>query len=200
MATLPVYVTAAVEGDIDEAVLRRVAHGVGIEILRTHGKKGKAYLRKNLAAFNHAATHGTWVVLMDLDLDAPCAPEFLKSIAEPAANLRLRLAIREVEAWLMADSEELARFLAISESIIPRDPENVLDPKAQIVSLAARSRQRAIREDMIPSPGSKRVVGRAYTSRMIEYATRYWRPDVAVQHSDSLLRCVKRLSEMAGKT
>jgi hypothetical protein len=49
---------------------------------------------------------------------------------------------------------------------------------------------------MVPRQNGDRVVGPAYTSRLIEYTDQYWRPHVAAQHADSLRRaldCLKQL-------
>jgi hypothetical protein len=90
-----------------------------------------------------------------------------------------RVAVRETEAWLLADRERLARFLGISTSRIPLDPEAMDDPKSLMVDLARHSRRREIREDMIPRSGSGRNVGPAYVSRLIEFvAEKKLTPDI----------------------
>jgi len=80
-----------------------------------------------------------------------------------------RVVVRAVEAWLLADRERLSALLSIPSTRIPREPEAVVDPKRIIVELAMHSRQWAVREDMVPRPGSGRAVGPAYTSRLIEF-------------------------------
>lgn len=110
-----------------------------------------------------------------------------------------RVAVREIESWLMADSERLARWLNIRASEVPIDPEAIDNPKEKLVELARQSRNRDIRMDMIPRPGSGRSVGPAYSSRMINFVSdgqRGWRPDVASSHCDSLKRCLNRLREL----
>ena len=72
-----------------------------------------------------------------------------------------------------------------------------------MVDIAKGSRRREIREDMIPRTGSGRVVGPAYTARLIEFvigARNAWRPEVAAERSESLkrcLRCLNRLKEIS---
>jgi hypothetical protein len=110
-----------------------------------------------------------------------------------------RVVVREVEAWLLADRERLASFLGVPISRVPRDPESVDDPKGQMVALARRSLRRDIREDMVPRPQSRREVGPAYSSRLIEFADDVvdgWRPLVAAKSSDSLHRCIRCLSRL----
>jgi hypothetical protein len=101
-----------------------------------------------------------------------------------------------VESWLMADAEALASFLGLSSNRIPQDPEQLDDPKREMVNLARRSRRAAIRKDMVPREGSGRPVGSAYASRLIEYVQSSWRPEVAGRQAESLRRaiaCLRRI-------
>jgi hypothetical protein len=104
-----------------------------------------------------------------------------------------RIAVREVEAWLLADQERLSTFLKVATARVPSEPEAEHDPKRAMVDIARKSRKREIREDMVPRPGSGRTVGPAYASRLIEFVshpTTGWRPDIAAKRSDSLRRCL----------
>ena len=195
-----VVVTGAVEGDVDEAVLRRLVEHVGAMPGPVHGKNGKTYLQQRLGGYNQAAQLSPWVVLVDLDHDADCAPPFRASwLPNPAPYMCFRVAVRMVEAWLLADRERLSRFLSVHASQVPLNPEAVDDPKQSMVDLARQSRRREIREDMVPRPGSGRTVGPAYTSRLIEFVlegTFGWRPEVAAKLSDSLDRCLDCLRRL----
>lgn len=194
--------TGAVEGLVDEAVLLRVLQYVGLNLGEVYGRNGKDALLKSLNGYNNAAAFSPWCVLIDKDEDPWCPAEALQQwLPNPAQMMRLRIVVREVEAWLFGDRERLSSFLGVSVSRIPANPENVAHPKETMVSLAARSRRRDIRSDMIPRPGSGRVVGPAYTSRLIEFVVDSdagWRPDVAASNVDSLLRCITRLREFLG--
>ncbi len=77
----PVVISGAVEGDVDEAVLRRLAEQVGAAIGPVHGKKGKQFLLRRVHGYNNAARFGPWVVLVDLDQDADCAPHLRLEVA-----------------------------------------------------------------------------------------------------------------------
>jgi hypothetical protein len=113
--------------------------------------------------------------------------------------MRLRVAVNEAESWLIADRETLAAFLGVSPDIVPLRPDELPDPKTTMINLARKSKARAVREDMVPTPDSGRKIGPAYVSRLIEYAADYWRPEVAVESSESLKRCVERLKELRPK-
>jgi hypothetical protein len=195
--TSPLSIWAAVEGTLDEAVVRRLIVHVGAEPGPIHGKNGKPHLLRQVKAYNEAARYKPWIVLVDLDDDEVCAPPFRANwLPCPAPQMCFRVAVREVEAWLLADRERLARFLSVSLGGVPPEPEAIADPKRVMVDLARRSRKREIREEMVPRPESGRPVGPAYSSHLMEFVadtTAGWRPDAAAESSESLRRCIHAL-------
>ncbi len=192
---LPVDIV--VEGLTDEVVVRCLLSHVGLPYGRTLGKTGKPSILNALHKYNEAARYSPWVVVVDLDEEPECAPVLVQRyLPRPSAGMRFRVAVHAVEAWLLADTDTLAEFLAVSRNKFPSQPEAEPDPKAALVALARQSRRRDIRDDMVPRPGSGAKVGPAYTARLIEYVTQsscQWRPDVAAQRSDSLRRCLAAL-------
>jgi hypothetical protein len=196
----PIAISSAVEGILDEAVLRRLMAELGIVAGPVYGKNGKPFLLQRLDAYNQAARFNPWVILIDLDHDDECAPPFRKScLPNPSPLLCFRIAVREVESWLLADRERLAKFLSVGVSRIPRNPEALDSPKSTMVDLARRSRRKDVRENMVPRSGSGRKSGPAYTSQLIEFVRDYkrgWRPRVAAKASDSLARCMSCLRQL----
>jgi hypothetical protein len=193
----PVHISAAVEGDVDEAVLRCLVQQTGAELTAVYGKAGKVSLLQRINGYNQAAGFSPWIVLVDLDDDADCAPPFRTEwLPNPAPQMCFRIAVREVEAWLLADRERLARFLSVAPVRVPPAPESVQDPKRSLVDVARHSRRREIKEDMVPRPGSDRPVGPAYNSRLREFVAGHCRPEVAEEASDSLRRCRERLHQL----
>ncbi|MPZ19169.1 MAG: DUF4276 family protein [Luteitalea sp.] len=195
----PVMVSAAVEGIVDEAVVRKLVAHAGARTGPVYGKDGKNLLKQRINGYNNAARRSPWIVLVDLDRDAECAPPLREAwLPQTARYLCFRIAVREVEAWLMADPETLAGFLRVAIKCIPTAPEQLENPKEAMVNLARDSRRRDIRADMVPRQGSGRTVGPAYTSRLVEYVESDWRPEVAAQHAASLqgaLACLRGLIE-----
>ena len=162
-------------------------------------RRVKINLTRQLDGYNNAARRSPWLVLRDMDTDAECAPLLLKALLpDPASHMHFRIVVRAIESWLIADREEISRFLSIPIEHAPRDPDQLEDPKNTLVNLARKSRSRRIREDMVPRPDGHVKIGPAYTSRIIEYAESYWRPHEAAKHSDSLRRCVACLRRLAG--
>ena len=196
-----VVISAAVEGIVDEAVARKLITHAGGTPGSIYGKQGKQALRHRIGGFNNAARHAPWLVLVDLDRDHECPPSLCSVwVPHPSAMLCFRIAVREVEAWLMADRERLAAFLGVSQSRVPADPEAINDPKMELVNLARCSRRNAIQHDMVPRHGSGRQVGPAYSSRLIEFVSSSWQLDAAARQSDSLRRaieCLRRLVRTA---
>ena len=174
------FISAAVEGVSDEAVVRRLIDVRGAEVHRVQVQHGKQNLRRALPGYNGAAQGDPWLVLVDLDQDYACGPLL-------------------VADWLLADADRFSDFFGVARQSVPEQPDDLPDAKAAVLVLAAQSSKRAIRDDMVPRPRSGRRVGPAYTSRMMEFATRPadgWRPDIAATRSPSLSRCITRLDEL----
>lgn len=190
-------VCVATEGLIDTAVVRRIFQEVELEIAAVYGESGKDRLDGALGGYNAAARHGSWLVLRDLDTDADCAPSLrARLLAVPAPGMVFRIAVREIETWLIADLHAFARFFSISPGRISNDPESIHRPKEYLVNLVRRSRSRTIRDDVVPRDGSRARVGPGYAGRMIEFASTVWSPHEASVRSDSLKRCLDRLSHL----
>lgn len=187
----------AVEGEVDESVARRLIECAQGEPAECYGKNGKHALVERLNGYNRAAIHGPWLVLMDLNTAAQCAPAFVRRVLpDPAPYMCLRIAVRTVEAWLLADKTNIASYLQVQESLIPSHPELLTDPKQVLVNLARRSRSRGVREDIAPPRHWSAKVGPAYVSRMKEFVERFWNPLSARQNAPSLdraIRCLVRL-------
>ena len=188
-------ITVAVEGATDVSVIKRIFTALGHELAFSHGLRGKLYLDRNLNGYNSAARFAPWLVLRDLDHDAPCPSELIRRLLpQPSPQMMFRICVREVESWLLADHESLATFIGVRVSRVPADPDTLDDPKATVVNLARHSRIRAIREDMVPAEHMSGTTGPAYSSRIAEFVREHWRPEVASARSTSLRRCIDRLT------
>jgi hypothetical protein len=112
-------VSAAVEGDLDEVVLRTIADYTGFGIGTVYGRRGKPYLLKTISGFNNAARFSPWTVIIDLDHDYECAVSALAAwLPQPANQMFCRVVVRAIEAWLLADRDRIASMLAISPNAI----------------------------------------------------------------------------------
>lgn len=186
----------ACEGTLDGVVVKRLLRHVRALPGDLYRQK-KSDLLGRLPGFNASARIRPWIVVVDLDHDTGCAPEAVRSwLPVPSHFMNFRVAVREVEAWILADRERLARYLQVPEARITGTPEAIDYPKEYLINCAKESSSAAIRRGIIPRPGSRRAEGPAYLSLLSEFVNdveRGWRPDVASDHSESLERCIRSL-------
>lgn len=193
----PAFVSVAVEGTVDEAAVRRIAGVVGFQIMAVYGLKGQQWLLPRLSVYNEAARHANWLVLLDVNSRAACAPHFLQDhFPSPSSGMRLRLAVRAVESWLLSDRQRMAHFLSVAEGRLPDAPDLEADPKRSLVEIARHSRSRDVREAIVPMPMSGRSVGPGYVGKVLDFVAR-WDPVTAAEASDSLRRCLAALNWQA---
>ena len=108
-------------------------------------------------------------------------------------NLLVRVAVREAEAWILADKQNFADFLGIRSALIPDDVEAIPDPKRELIQLVRRARRRELREDICPPANSTRTVGPNYNSRLSAFVQQHWNPNTARERARSLARTIDRL-------
>lgn len=182
--------TAAVEGPSDEALLRRLVESLGHRLGNVHGRNGKDSLLRDLKGYNHAARYTPWILLVDLDR-GECAVE-AKNIwlPEPSQFMCYRIAVRELESWLLADRNGFSEYFGVSLTSIPTNSDALEDPKQALLNVIRTAKRKAIRDDMLPNPRLGQTVGPAYTARVIEYVSNpnAWNPLTAAQASTSLRR------------
>jgi hypothetical protein len=103
MTDIPVFLKIAVEGSLDEAVVRRLASEAGLALDEVHGKNGKDRIEQRLLGYNNAARYTPWLVLVDLDTEE-CAPSLRSHwLPKPAPLMCFRVVVRSIESWLLAD-------------------------------------------------------------------------------------------------
>lgn len=189
-----VAVTIACEDRLSEAVIRKIwrESGIAHSISNVYSRCGYGYLKRGIAGFNEAARHGPWFVLTDLDRTM-CAPQMLRQWLPKGRheNLIFRIAIREVEAWLMADRVGIARFLGVSVAIVPPDPEQLLDPKRDLIQLARRSKKRNVKDRIIPIGSAAQ--GPDYNSALCEFVDAQWNVQRAAGVARSLAGAMRAL-------
>jgi len=188
-------VNLATEDELSESVLRRLlAHAdKGYSVGAAYGRRGFGYLRRTITGWNRAARFVPWVVLTDLDRGTCPAALIDEWLTEPKhPNLLLRVAVREVEAWLLADRSTFAQYLRVAEKWVPVNPDGLQAPKAALVEAARRSRSGEIRARIVPKRGSTAKQGREYNACLIEFVGTDWNVEEAARQSESLRRTVAR--------
>jgi hypothetical protein len=191
-----VPVNLAVEDELSEAVLRAILSQLrGYAVGVAYRRGGSGYLRRTIRGFNNAARGTPYVVLADLDR-YQCPPALIRDwLSVPQhPNLVFRVAVREVEAWLLAHRSALASFLGIPEKSIPRDVDGLEDPKQTLIDLARRSRFRELRDAIAPRRESTARIGPDYNGRLSAFARKHWDARLAARSSASLQRTLRKLA------
>ena len=157
-------------------------------------QRGYGKIKKIISGLNYAAKGMPYLVLTDLD-NAECplviVSEWLTQPKHP--NLLFRIAVKEVEAWLLAHREAFAQFLGISVDLIPGDADRIPDPKLLLINLAKKSRKRKLREAIVPERNSTAKIGKDYNGQLIEFVNKSWQVASAQTNSPSLERAMNAL-------
>lgn len=191
---VPLFI--AVEDELSEIVIVEIIGQCGgrFEPSPIYRRGGAGYLRRKIKDFNRAAQGMPFFVLTDLD-QHECPPSLIANwLRVPKhSNLIFRVAVREVEAWVMAHREAFAKFLGIAVELIPLRIEEIDDPKELLVRLARRSRRADVRRDLVPRPGSTAKVGRDYNGALGRFVMKSWNAFEAAENSASLHGTVEAL-------
>ena len=196
MSATPIPVNLAVEDELSEAVIRRLLRNSKRKyaIGTVYGRNGFGYLRKTIVGWNSAARGIPFLVLTDLDT-YPCPTALIEDwiSGHQHPNLLLRIAVREIESWVLADPANISHFLRVKPHTIPPNPDSLPDPKRALIETASRSRSRDIRDRIVPRRTSTAKHGPDYNGCLIEFVSESWNIRSATGASPSLARTVARL-------
>jgi len=195
-----IYCTSVYEDEITHQVMLKIyelfkGNFTESRAIHCHGK-GK--IKKQINAYNNAAQHGYYFVIVDLDNEYECAPSLIHDwlpLNKQMNNFLFRIAVHEVESWLLADRDNLATYFSISRELIPLEPDNQIDPKHTIISLAKRSRKREIRENIVPID-SYASMGPGYNIQFQYFIKNVWNIASARKNSPSLDKTIKSLEKL----
>ena len=190
-------VILAVEDELSEAVSRQILKRFNIEIWDTILGEGYTYLQQKAMEFNRSASGTAIFMLTDLDSAQNCPPRLIQSWIKGALNPQFffRVAVMEVESWVMADRIGFAAFLSVPWHRIPSPTDSILNPKEFLLSLARRSKKKTIREALVPAQGTTLNVGNEYNTLLSEFVREHWNLERAATASPSLKRTLDRLAQ-----
>jgi len=173
--------------------------GAGHQPGTTYGKRGLGYIKSSISRFNEACRMAPYLALADfMDTRCSCPPEVVSNwLPHKSPRMLFRLAVNELESWLMADRVGLGKFLGIDPMKLPARPEQLSDPKRFVVNLARRSKSPKIQAALVPPVGSTAQVGRLYTSEMKRFVRDHWDRQAARINAPSLDRCLRSLEALS---
>lgn len=195
-------IAVVAEDRLTQAVLHKCIGEVlpGYRVARTEVKGGRGNVQSELEAYAALAQVMPVVIGVDLDGD-DCAPTLLGGWGRlpPQAGLLLRVAVREIEAWVIADQRRVASFIGAAPNEVPKRPDELNDPKRSLLELARSHASADLKADLVPRnyDASYPRIGPAYNLRVCEFVEKKWRPHVARGKSASLARAMAALERLA---
>jgi len=158
---------------------------------------GKGKIKKQIGAYYNAAQYSCYFIITDLDDSYDCAPLLIKDWLpeQYTSKFLFRVAVHEIESWLLADKENFSSFFSISQALIPINPDNEKDPKQTVITLAKRSKKREIRDAVVPIDNFARL-GPGYNIQLQNYIQNSWDIDLARKNSPSLDKAIKSLEKL----
>ena len=195
-----VNVALATEDDLSEAIGLRLLAELSTSVTPnlSLGKKGSGYLRSGIQKWRQLAHKQVVLIFTDLDrVECPVAlrEDWLGSANVPV-NLMLRIAVREVESWVLADHQAFRKLIG-QKGKLPPDPDSLSDPKQHLLQLAKLA-PRTIKADLLKVSGAVSSQGIGYNSLLVRWVHSSWSPIRAAERSPSLKRTLDRLHEMLG--
>lgn len=188
------------EDMISETVIRKLlAYFKKYTVTASYNKHGFGGIKRDIRSYNQASRYTPFLVLTDLD-QKECAPVLVKEwiTFEQHPNLIFRVAVREIESWLLADRESFASYAGIVKKNLPGNPDIIEDPKAFLLNIIRKSRKKSLKEDILPRYEGD-IIGPNYNARLSEFVMKYWDIDKAVKNSPSLRKTydhIKRFSQV----
>jgi hypothetical protein len=193
------YITIATEDELSEAVGKRLVADMlpAFEVHQLLRRGGNGYLRTKCSNFNQMALRHPVLLITDLDNGA-CASALIDDWFGNLLrnqNMIFRVAVREIESWLLADHQGMQQLLERGANNITPNPDQLPNPKEYLLQRAKRA-PREVKNDLIRSKGALATQGLGYNSRLCMFVREVWEPVQASQRSDSLARAIQRLEEV----
>jgi hypothetical protein len=186
----------AVEGLCDAPVAHRLIELVGRVPRKIHDSGGSSAIDVRLKRWGQSSNYFPMLVVRDWDVSdkCECIPELLSKVVPEGSpvSVAVRIPVRAMEAWLIADRDAAARYFGTS---LPRDPDGLSNPKLALVH-ACRKSPAHIARKMVPSGSSGSRFGPQYVATVLRFATEHWDPERARKHSPSLDRTIVRLQQL----
>lgn len=189
-----------VEDPLSRAVIRRLICELVGDIPLTElqpNQGGFGSMKAKFRDYCTLARHHFVFILTDLD-STECAPslraEWMDDVglSDPLPEkMCFRIAEREVEAWLIADRDNLSRYLGVPIREFPED-QNLEDPKEFLLNCVRQHGDDISRFELLPEGVSR--VGLGYNTYLSRFASEIWDFQNASCRNSSLSRAIQKIS------
>jgi hypothetical protein len=195
------FINIAYEDELSKVAMEKIlSHCGNFSVATSMGGRGFGYLKTKVKSFNKAACPNIpFFILTDLD-SCSCPNALITSWLSPSVKskfLIFRVAVREIESWILADRTGVSRLLTINIGRVPELVDQISDPKLTLVQLALASPNKSIREDLAPSPKSTAKVGKNYNAILVKFVQTQWNIEGAALNSPSLKRAIAELETIS---
>ena len=193
-------VALATEDELSEVVGQKLVNdaGAGLAVILALRRNGFGYLRSRMRNFCELSRQMPVLLLTDLDT-AQCPMTLIGDWSRKNVvpdGLIFRVAVPQVESWLLADRESMARFFKVSVRRLPSNPDGLSNAKRILLQLASKAPRR-VREELLAVRGATAGQGLGYNTILSDFVRHQWHPARAATRSDSLSRARMRLAELA---
>lgn len=157
---------------------------------------GCGYLKKNMRKFNELSKQYVVIVVTDTD-KAIINPEEFKQRwlnVPPNNGLIFELAIIEIESWILADTSNFSKYFSTPKQDFYFTDE-ITDPKQKIFNIVKKSKDKEIREAILPLKGAS--IGPAYNITIADFIRNHWDSSNAIKRSKSLEHFISILNNFS---
>ncbi len=193
-----------VEDELHEALVLRVCDYLNRQAPKIFIKKGKTKLidKTQVRKLNRDNNNQQFFMVVDLDNDSACAAAEKRRLLNgdtPSPALKIIIAVRAAEAWLLADRHELATYLGVALKHLPQRPEGETKPKETLINIARKSRNRHIKTALVPITDTAKQ-GPEYNTQIADYVRDRWNLEAAKNNAASLIYLCRILTENLPKS
>lgn len=190
------FITIATEDELSESVADRLVCDFLplFNVNQRLRKGGNGYLKSKCHNFNQMALRQHVLLITDLD-NAICPVTLIANWfghTQLNPNLIFRVAVKEIESWLLADHEGMQNLLVNGGNALTNTPDHLNYPKEYLLHRAKKA-PREIKNDIVRVKGQVTRQGLGYNARLCQFVRETWSPARAQQTSESLSRAIQRL-------
>ncbi|MEA2061884.1 MAG: hypothetical protein U9P10_15580 [Thermodesulfobacteriota bacterium] len=164
--------------------------------------RGFGAIKNRCEAFLNMAKAGSHIfILTDLDTaECPCAliRDWFSIPQGTPVNLPsqciFRVAVKEVESWILADHAAWAEYIGISATNFTNYPDQLDNPKEYLLNVIRRKGKAKIHREMLPKGAAH--IGPKYNDVLCDFVESSWTPERAAKNSPSLDRALRALMKV----